>query len=84
MTTETPAGEASPASRRTTAHDHEQLAAVLGWTVVLVDKAVVLGVLPPMTSRRPGGRPPRSTTWPPAGKSWPPRWTTPRCSPPAR
>lgn len=45
MTTDDPASGASPA-RRTTAHDHKQLAAVLGWTVVLVDKAVVLGVLP--------------------------------------
>lgn len=41
-----PAGsEASPAPR-TTAHDHKQLAAALGWTVVQVDKAVILGVLP--------------------------------------
>ena len=39
--------------RRTTAHDHKQLAAVLGWTVVQVDKAVVLGVLPPYDLRTP-------------------------------
>jgi hypothetical protein len=45
MTIEAPGSEASPA-RRTTAHDHKQLAAVLGWTVVHVDKAVVLGTLP--------------------------------------
>lgn len=31
---------------RTTAHDHRQLAGVLGWTLVQVDKAVVQGVLP--------------------------------------
>ena len=42
--------------RRTTAHDHKQLAAVLGWTVVQVDKAVVLGVLPPYDLRTPRWR----------------------------
>jgi DNA polymerase III epsilon subunit-like protein len=45
----------SPACR-TTAHDHKQLAAVLGWTVVQVDKAVVLGVLPPYDLRTPRWR----------------------------
>jgi hypothetical protein len=45
MTTDDPVRGASPA-RRTTAHDHKQLAEVLGWAVILVDKAVVLGVLP--------------------------------------
>lgn len=56
MTTEAPAGEASPAPRRTTAHDHKQLAAVLGWTVVLVDKAAVLGVLPAYDLKTPRWR----------------------------
>jgi hypothetical protein len=42
--------------RRTTAHDHKQLAAVLGWTVTQVDKAVVLGVLPPYDLRTPRWR----------------------------
>ena len=42
--------------RRTTAHNHKQLAAVLGWTVVQVDKAVVLGVLPPYDLRTPRWR----------------------------
>jgi hypothetical protein len=41
-----PAGEASPA-RRTTAHNHQQLADALGWTAPQVGKAVILGVLPP-------------------------------------
>lgn len=45
-----------PPVRRTTAHDHKQLAAVLGWTVVQVDKAVVLGVLPPYDLRTPRWR----------------------------
>jgi hypothetical protein len=53
MSTGTPAGEASPAPRRATACDHKQLAAVLGWTPVLVDKAVVLGVLPPYDLKTP-------------------------------
>ena len=47
--------EASPA-RRTTAHDHRQLAGALGWTVVQVDKAVVLGVLPPHDLKTPRWR----------------------------
>jgi hypothetical protein len=47
--------EASPA-RRTTAHDHKQLARVLGWTVVQVDKAAVLGVLPPYDRKPPRWR----------------------------
>jgi hypothetical protein len=38
-----PGSQASP-ERRTTAHDHRQLADVLGRTVAQVDKAVVLGV----------------------------------------
>ena len=45
--------ESVPSVRRTTAHDHKQLAAVLGWTVIQVDKAVVLGVLPPYDLRTP-------------------------------
>ena len=40
-------------ARRTTAHDHKQLARVLGWTVVQVDKAAVLGVLPPHDLKTP-------------------------------
>lgn len=40
-------------ARRTTAHDHKQLAVVLGWTVGQVDKAVVLGVLPAYDLRTP-------------------------------
>jgi hypothetical protein len=40
-------------ARRTTAHDHKQLASVLGWTVVQVDKRVVLGVLPAYDLRTP-------------------------------
>jgi hypothetical protein len=40
-------GSAGSPVRRTTAHDHKQLAEALGWTLVQVDKAVVLGVLPP-------------------------------------
>ncbi|MCL2586088.1 MAG: hypothetical protein FWE35_26945, partial [Streptosporangiales bacterium] len=48
--------ETSPAAPRTRAHDHKQLAAVLEWPAVHVDKAVVLGgILPdygrPKTSR---------------------------------
>lgn len=39
--------EAAPAARRTTAHDHRQLAKALDWPLVRVDKAVALGVLPP-------------------------------------
>lgn len=31
-----------PVPRRTTAHDHKQLAEALGWTVVQVDKAIQL------------------------------------------
>jgi hypothetical protein len=38
---------AAAAPRRTTAHDHKQLAAALGWTLIQVDKAVAAGVLPP-------------------------------------
>ena len=53
MTTKTPGGEASPA-RSTTAHDRKQLAGALGWTVVQVDKAVILGVLPPYDLKTPG------------------------------
>src|SRR5215472_4755982 len=54
MSTQAPAAdEASPAPRRTTAHDHKQLAAALGWSVVQVDKAVVLGVLPAYDLRTP-------------------------------
>jgi hypothetical protein len=44
--------KASPAPR-TTAHGHRQLAAVLGWTVTQVDKAVILGVLPPHELKTP-------------------------------
>ena len=36
----------APAVRRTTAHNHAQLADALGWTLLQVDKAVVLGMLP--------------------------------------
>ena len=39
--------------RRTTAHDHKQLAAALGWTVTQVDKAVASGVLPPHDLKTP-------------------------------
>jgi hypothetical protein len=57
MTTEAPAaGEASPVPRRTTAHDHKQLAAALGWTVGQVDKAVVQGVLPACDLKTPRWR----------------------------
>lgn len=52
MTTEAPGTEASPA-RRTTAHDHKQLAAALGWTVVQVDKASIMNVLPPHDLKTP-------------------------------
>ncbi len=41
------------AARRATAHDHRQLADALGWTVVQVDKAVALGVLPPYDLKTP-------------------------------
>jgi hypothetical protein len=47
-----PGCQASPA-RRTTAHDHRQLAGVLGWTDAQVGKAVVLGVLPPYDLKTP-------------------------------
>ena len=40
----------------TTAHDHMQLAAALGWTVAQVDKAVILGVLPPHELKTPRWR----------------------------
>lgn len=47
----TGAGENVPtagtAPRRTTAHDHRQLAEALGWARLDVDKAVILGILPP-------------------------------------
>jgi hypothetical protein len=57
MTTEAPAvGEASPVSRRTTAHDHKQLAAALGWTITQVGKAVVQGVLPAYDLKTPRWR----------------------------
>jgi hypothetical protein len=36
-----------PVPRRTTAHDHKQLAEALGWTVVQVDKAIQLGGILP-------------------------------------
>jgi hypothetical protein len=52
MTTEAPGTEASPA-RRTTACDHKQLAAALGWTIVQVDKASVMNVLPPHDLKTP-------------------------------
>jgi hypothetical protein len=52
MTTDAPGTEASPA-RRTTAHDHKQLAAALGWTVVQVDKASNMNVLPPYDLKTP-------------------------------
>jgi len=39
--------ETVPAARRVTAHDHRQVTDALGWSVVQVDKAVALGVLPP-------------------------------------
>ena len=42
-----------PAARRTTAHDHRQLADALGWTAVQVGKAVTLGVLPPYDLKTP-------------------------------
>jgi hypothetical protein len=45
--------ETAPAARRTTAHDHRQLADALGWTVIQVGKAVVLGVLPPYDLKTP-------------------------------
>jgi hypothetical protein len=45
--------ETVPAPRRTTAHDHKQLAEALGWTVVQVNKAVLLGVLPPYDLKTP-------------------------------
>ena len=45
--------ETAPTARRATAHDHRQLAGVLGWTVVQVDKAVILGVLPPYDLKTP-------------------------------
>jgi len=47
MTTAAPESggiKASP-TPRTTAHGHKRLAAVLGWTVTQVDKAVILGGL---------------------------------------
>lgn len=52
MTTEAPGAEDSPV-RRTTAHDHKQLAAALGWTIVQVDKALILNVLPPHDLKTP-------------------------------
>ncbi|MFP3963430.1 hypothetical protein SMC26_14010 [Actinomadura fulvescens] len=43
----------APAARRTTAHDHRQLAQALGFTLVQVDKAVALGgILPPYDACR--------------------------------
>jgi hypothetical protein len=45
--------ETAPAARRTTAHDHRQLADALGWTAVQVGKAVTLGVLPPYDLKTP-------------------------------
>jgi hypothetical protein len=45
--------ETVPAARRTTAHDHRQLAEALGWTLVQVSKAVALGVLPPYDLKTP-------------------------------
>ena len=51
-----PAVTGAPSAPRTTAHDHRQLAAVLGWTVAQVDKAVVLGVLPPHELKTPRWR----------------------------
>jgi hypothetical protein len=48
-----PVAETVPAGRRTTAHDRKQLADVLGWSAVQVDKAVILGVLPPYDLKTP-------------------------------
>jgi hypothetical protein len=48
-----PVGSGTSPAQRTTAHDHKQLAAALGWTVVQVDKAAVLGVLPPHDLKTP-------------------------------
>lgn len=45
--------ETRPAGRRSTAHDRRQLAEALGWSLVQVDKAVVLGVLPPYDLKTP-------------------------------
>lgn len=58
MTTAVPGAVGSEASSapRTTAHDRRQLAAALGWTVVQVDKAVILGVLPPHELKTPRWR----------------------------
>jgi hypothetical protein len=55
MTTAGPHPADSEAAPSTTAHDHKQLAAALGWTVVQVDKAVILGVLPPHEFKTPAG-----------------------------
>ena len=40
-----PGGIKASPTPRTTAHGHKRLAAVLGWTVTQVDKAVILGGL---------------------------------------
>ncbi|MFF4417123.1 exonuclease domain-containing protein [Streptosporangium sp. NPDC001559] len=39
--------------RRTTAHDHRQLAMALGWTLPQITKALALGVLPPYDLKTP-------------------------------
>lgn len=48
--------ETIPAPRRTTAHDHKQLAKALGWTVTQVDKAVQVGLLPAYDLKTPRWR----------------------------
>ncbi|CUU60778.1 Exonuclease [Parafrankia irregularis] len=48
--------ETAPGNRRTTAHDHAQLAEALGWTVIQVGKAVALGLLPPYDLKSPRWR----------------------------
>jgi hypothetical protein len=54
VSTEAETGQAAaPPARRTRAHDHRQLAAVLGWTATQVHKAVLLGVLPAYDLRTP-------------------------------
>lgn len=54
MSIETEVSHAAAApAHRTSAHDHKQLAGVLGWTATQVRKAVLLGVLPAYDLRTP-------------------------------